>query len=61
MAKVVVLGSGFSGHTAISFLRKDLGKEHEVVMITPNSKWQYIPSNIWIGVGKMSAKKQSVL
>ncbi len=56
MAKVVVLGSGFSGHTAISFLRKDLGKEHEVVMITPNSNWQYIPSNIWIGVGKMTSK-----
>jgi len=56
MAKVVVLGSGFSGHTAISFLRKDLGKEHEVVMITPNSKWQYIPSNIWIGVGKLTSK-----
>ncbi len=54
MAKVVVLGSGFAGHTAVSFLRKNLGKEHEVVMVTPNSKWQYIPSNVWIGIGKMT-------
>lgn len=56
MSKVVVLGSGFSGHTAISYLRKELDKEHEIVMVTPNSKWQYIPSNIWIGVGEMTSK-----
>lgn len=56
MAKVVVLGSGFSGHTAVSFLRYGLGKEHEIVMITPNSNWQYIPSNVWIGVGQMTSK-----
>jgi sulfide:quinone oxidoreductase len=24
------------------------------VVITPNSKWNWIPSNIWVGVGKMS-------
>ena len=56
MAKVVVLGSGFSGHTAVSFLRTGLSKEHEVVMVTPNSNWQYIPSNIWIGSGRMTSK-----
>ena len=53
MAKVVVLGAGISGHTAISYLRKDLSKEHEVVIISPNSNYQWVPSNIWIGVGRM--------
>lgn len=56
MAKVVVIGAGVSGHTAISFLRKNLSKEHEVVMVSPNSNYQWVPSNIWIGVGRMTEK-----
>jgi sulfide:quinone oxidoreductase len=54
MAKVVVLGAGVSGHTAASFLKKKLGKHHEVVVVTPNAYYQWIPSNIWVGVGQMS-------
>ena len=54
MAKVVVLGAGVAGHTAASFLKKKLGKHHEVVVVTPNSYYQWIPSNIWVGVGQMT-------
>ena len=54
MAKVVVLGAGIAGHTASALLKKKLGKKHEVVVITPNSYYHWIPSNIWIGVGKMN-------
>ncbi len=54
MARVVILGAGISGHTAALHLRRMLGKEHEVVVVTPNSKWNWIPSNIWVGVGKMT-------
>jgi sulfide:quinone oxidoreductase len=57
MARVVVLGAGISGHTAALHLRRSLGKNHEIVMVTPNSKWNWIPSNIWVGVGKMSAEQ----
>ncbi len=57
MARVVVLGAGVAGHTAAPYLRKGLGKEHEVMVISPNSKYQYIPSNIWIGVGRMTARQ----
>lgn len=53
MAKVVVLGAGISGHTAIAYLRKKLGKKHELVMVSPNGYYQWIPSNIWVGVGRM--------
>ncbi len=54
MAKIVIMGGGVSGHTAASFLNKWLGKKHEVIVITPNSQWNWIPSNIWVGVVEMT-------
>jgi len=54
MAKIVVLGAGISGHTAAAFLKKKLGRKHEVVVVSPGAYYQWIPSNIWVGVGKMS-------
>jgi len=56
MARLVVMGGGVSGHTAATFAKKWLGKKHEVVVVTPNSKWNWIPSNIWVGVGQMTEK-----
>ncbi len=57
MAKIVVLGAGISGHTAVSYLRKDLSSEHEVVVVSPNSNYQWVPSNIWVGIGRMKAEQ----
>jgi sulfide:quinone oxidoreductase len=57
MAKVVVLGAGISGHTAAALLKKKLGKNHEIVVVTPNSYYHWIPSNIWVGVGRMSVEQ----
>lgn len=54
MARVVILGAGVSGHTAALHLRRMVATEHEVVVVSPNSKWNWIPSNIWVGVGRMS-------
>lgn len=54
--RVLILGAGISGHTAALLLRRKLKKEHEVVVLTPNAKWNWIPSNIWVGIGDMSAK-----
>ncbi len=54
MARVVVLGGGVAGHTTATFAAKWLGSQHEVVVVTPNSKWNWIPSNIWVGVGQMT-------
>ena len=53
MARVVVLGAGVAGHTAATFAKKWLGNKHEVVVVSPNSKWNWIPSNIWVGVDYM--------
>jgi len=56
MAKIVVLGAGVAGHTVSSYLQHYLGKKHEIVVISPNSKYQWVPSNIWVGVGRMKPK-----
>ena len=53
MATIVVLGAGISGHTAAAFIRKKLSKKHQVIVVSPSAYYQWIPSNIWVGVGKM--------
>lgn len=57
MARVVVLGAGIPGHTAAAFLRKWLGGQHQVVVISPQPTYNWIPSNIWVGVGLMETKQ----
>ncbi|CAN0541051.1 unnamed protein product, partial [Scytosiphon promiscuus] len=56
MSKIVILGAGISGHVAAAHLRRKLPKEHEVLVVSPNSNYQWIPSNIWIGIGRMEPK-----
>lgn len=56
MADIVVLGAGVAGHTAALHLKRMIGREHRVVVVTPNSQWNWIPSNIWVGVGRMGKK-----
>jgi sulfide:quinone oxidoreductase len=57
MARVVVLGGGIAGHTAALHLSRLLKRSNEVVVVTPNSNWNWIPSNIWVGVGKMKTEQ----
>jgi sulfide:quinone oxidoreductase len=54
MAKIVVLGAGISGHTAAAHIRRKLSRKHEVVVVSPSEYYQWIPSNIWVGVGRMT-------
>jgi sulfide:quinone oxidoreductase len=58
MARVVVLGAGVAGHTAAAFLRRWLGRKDEVVVVSPQPTYNWIPSNIWVGVGLL--KKEQV-
>ena len=53
MAKVLILGAGVAGHTAAMHAKRLLGNKHEITVVTPNSNWNWIPSNIWVGVGRM--------
>lgn len=58
MARVVILGAGISGHTAAMHLRRKLSRRnHEVVVISPRANWNWVPSNIWVGTGKMNKKE----
>ena len=57
MARVLVLGAGIAGHTAALHAKKMLGKANEIVVVSPNSQWNWIPSNIWVGVGKMQREQ----
>ena len=52
--RVVILGAGISGHTAALHLQRQLKSKVDVVVVSPNSNWNWIPSNIWVGVGKMT-------
>ncbi|MCF7984899.1 MAG: FAD-dependent oxidoreductase [Thiohalocapsa sp.] len=57
MARIVILGAGISGHTAARYLGKWVGKQHEVVVVSPKALWNWIPSNVWVGVGEMTEKQ----
>lgn len=57
MPQVLILGAGVAGHTAALHAKRMLGKRAEITVVSPNSQWNWIPSNIWVGVGRMSAKK----
>lgn len=54
MSRVVVLGAGISGHTAAAFLRRWLGRNDHVIVVSPKPTYNWIPSNIWVGVGLMT-------
>ena len=56
MARIVILGAGIAGHTVARHLNKWLSKDNEIVVISPNPKWNWVPSNIWVGVGQMGEK-----
>ena len=57
MSDIVILGAGVAGHTAAQHLKRLLGSKHKITVVSPNSKWNWIPSNIWVGVGRMTAKQ----
>jgi sulfide:quinone oxidoreductase len=54
MARLLILGAGIAGQTAALHAHARLGSRHEVVVVSPNSKWNWIPSNIWVGTGYMT-------
>ncbi len=57
MARIVILGAGIAGHTAARHLHKMLDRHHDIVVVSPNPKWNWIPSNIWVGVGEMKEEQ----
>ena len=60
MAKVLIVGAGFAGHTAAIYLGNKLGQDHEITMINKFNYFLYLPSLIWVGIGRMSPAKLQV-
>ena len=57
MAKVVVIGAGFAGHTAALYLGTKFGRKHEITVISNRDVFSYLPSWVWVGVGHMKPEK----
>lgn len=57
MATLLILGAGIAGQTAALHARRKLKSKHDVVVVSPNSKWNWIPSNIWVGTGYMKPEQ----
>lgn len=57
MAKVVVIGAGFAGHTAALYLGNRLGKEHDITVINRYDFFGFVPSWVWVGIGHMAPEK----
>ncbi len=49
----MVLGAGIAGHTAAAFARRWLGRGDTVTVVSPKADYNWVPSNIWVGVGLM--------
>ncbi|PWI32381.1 pyridine nucleotide-disulfide oxidoreductase [Vibrio albus] len=50
MARVIVIGAGLGGMSAIYELREHLSKEHEVILVNDKADFEFTPSNPWIAV-----------
>ena len=57
MSKIVILGAGIAGHTAARHLHTLQPAEHQIVVVSPNPEWNWVPSNVWVGVGQMAEKE----
>lgn len=57
MAKIVVVGAGFAGHTAALYLGNRLGKQHQVTVVNRYDYFGFVPSWVWVGVGHMAPEK----
>jgi len=61
MAKVVIIGAGFAGHTAALYLGDALGKDHQITMINQAERFLFVPSLVWVGIGRMNPDKTRFL
>ncbi len=57
MAKILIIGAGFAGHTAALYLGSKIGRKHEVTVVSNRDVFSYLPSWVWVGVGHMKPEK----
>ena len=60
MSKIVVMGAGIGGISQVYELRKELGKEHDIVLVGDSERFEFTPSNPWVAVGWRKQKQITV-
>ncbi|NNJ11111.1 FAD-dependent oxidoreductase [Chloroflexales bacterium ZM16-3] len=60
MARVVIIGAGFAGHTAALYLGSKIGREHQVTVVNRYDYFGFVPSWVWVGVGHMAPKQTTI-
>ncbi len=60
MATVIVIGAGLGGMSAAYELKAELGKEHEVILVSNKPDFEFTPSNPWIAVEWRERKETSL-
>jgi sulfide:quinone oxidoreductase len=58
--KALVLGGNFAGVTAALSLKRELGADVDVTVVSKSSRFTFNPSFIWIPFGKRTARDVSV-
>ena len=51
MSTIAVMGAGIGGLATAFELQDRLGREHEVVLVSDSSEFEFSPSNPWVAVG----------
>lgn len=51
MAHIIVIGGGIAGISTAYGLREKLGTIHKITVIHEVDYFQFVPSNVWVGVG----------
>jgi sulfide:quinone oxidoreductase len=60
MARVVIIGAGFAGHTAALYLGAKLGKQHSITVVNRYDYFGFVPSWVWVGVGHMRPEQTTI-
>ena len=58
--KALVLGGNFAGVTAALSLKRELGADVDVTVVSTSSRFTFNPSFIWVPFGKRTARDVSV-
>lgn len=57
MAKIIVMGGGIGGISQAYELRKELGKRHQIGLVSDSERFEFTPSNPWVAVGWRKEKQ----
>ncbi|AET69955.1 NADH dehydrogenase, FAD-containing subunit [Desulfosporosinus orientis DSM 765] len=60
MARIIVAGGNFSGLTSVLELRRKIGYDHEIILISKSPDFLFVPSLIWVPLGKRKLKDLTI-